>query len=54
MGGATLKDMVVVLKALWAMTNNNPNVLSLRTYNVCEGTTVKKADFISTQPRAGL
>jgi hypothetical protein len=52
--GSTAKDLVVVLKSLYAMTNNNPNVLALRTVNVCVGNTVMKMDVIGTEPRAGL
>lgn len=51
--GQTYKDMLVVLGALWKMTNNNPNVLAIRTLNVCIGNTVYKTDVICSEPRLG-
>jgi len=53
-GGDTMKEMIVMLTALIKMTNNNPNILALRTMNVCVGNVVMRSDFICTQPRAGL
>lgn len=51
--GETLKQMIVVIKSLWRMTNNNPNALTMRTVNICEGSTVYKTEIICTQPRTG-
>lgn len=51
--GETFKDMIVVLKALWTMTNNNPNTLAVRTLNVCIGNVTYKSDFICSEPRLG-
>lgn len=52
--GETFKELLVVIRALWYMTNNNANSLSLRTVNVCVGNTVKRMDVIGSEPRAGL
>lgn len=52
--GSTLKDIMVVLKGLWQMTNNNPNILQLRTLDVCLNNVSYKIDVICTAPRAGL
>lgn len=52
--GETYKDMIVVLHSLFKMTNNNPNVLTLQTVNVCIGSTIYKMDVIGSQPRLGI
>lgn len=52
--GTSYKEMVVLLHALNKMTNNQPNILSLRTVNVCIQNTIYKMDVIGSEPRLGL
>ena len=49
--GDSLKLEFEIMKALYRMTNNDPNALTLRTVEVCLNNATYRTEIICTTPR---